>query len=214
MNKKTILLVAGVVVIAGCSRLGIKGDGLITTTNRPIADFSALEVAGAYQIQWSNGKPALTISTDQNLLPLITTSISGSSLHIDSKENLRPTKGIKIFVSSASLTDVQLNGAVGMTASNLSGGDLKLESNGASSIIVHGSVTNLEANLSGATRLNGTTLHTQSAKVALTGACYADVTVTETLNASISGAGAITYAGNPKSVEKNVSGVGTIHARQ
>jgi len=213
MNRRTILLVAGVVVIAGCSGPGIKGDGLITTTNRPIADFSALEVAGAYEIQWSSGKPALTISTDQNLLPLITTSISGNSLHIDCKENLRPTKGITIIISSASLADVQLNGAVSVTASNLSGHDLKVESDGASSIIVNGSVTNLEANLSGTTKLNGTSLHTQTARVSLNGASYADVTVTETLNASISGVGVLTYAGNPKSVEKNVDGVGRIQPR-
>ena len=214
MNRTTILLVACIVVTAGCSRLGIKGDGVITTTNRPIAEFSALEAAGAYQIQWSSGKPALTISTDQNLLPLITTSITGNSLHIDCKENLRPTKGITIIVSSASLTDVQLNGAVSVTASNLSGEDLKLESNGASSIVVDGSVTNLEADLSGATRLNGKSLHAQTARVSLNGAAYADVTVTETLNASISGAGVLTYGGDPKSVEKNVGGVGRIQARQ
>ncbi len=213
MNRKAILLVAGVVVIAGCYRPGIKGDGLITTTNRPIADFSALEVAGAYQIQWSSGKPALTITTDQNLLPLITTSVSGDSLHIDWKENLRPTKGIRIILSSASLERVLLNGAVSLSASNLSGHDLKLESNGASSVVVDGSVTNLEANLSGATRLNATSLHSQTATVSLSGACYADVTVTETLNGSISGAGVLTYAGNPKSVEKSVSGVGRIQAR-
>jgi hypothetical protein len=214
MNRSTILLVACIVVTAGCSRLGIKGDGVITTTNRPIADFSTLEAAGAYQIQWSSGKPALTISTDQNLLPLITTSITGNSLHIDCKENLRPTKGITIIVSSASLTDVQLNGAVSVTASNLSGEDLKLESNGASSIVVDGSVTNLEADLSGATRLNGKSLHAQTARVSLNGAAYADVTVTETLNASISGAGVLTYGGDPKSVEKNVGGVGRIQARK
>jgi hypothetical protein len=213
MDRKTILLVAGVVVIAGCSRLGINGDGMITTTNRPIADFSALEVSGAYQIQWSSGKPALTISTDQNLLPLITTTVSGDSLHIDSKENLRPTKGIKIIISSASLTIVQLNGAVSVTASNLSGRGLKLEANGASSILVDGSLTNLEANLSGASTLNGTSLRAQTARISLNGACNADVTATETLNASISGTGVITYGGNPKSVEKTVGGVGTIRAR-
>ncbi len=213
MNRRIILLVAGVVAIAGCSRTGIKGDGLITTTNHPIADFSALEVAGAYQIRWSSGKPALTITTDQNLIPLITTSVSGNTLHIDWKENLRPTKGITIIVSSASLTDVLLNVAVSLTASNLSGRDLKLESNGASSITVEGSVTNLEANLSGATKFNGTSLQTQTVKVSLNGASYADVTVTETLNASISGAGVLTYAGNPKSVEKNVGGVGRIQPR-
>lgn len=213
MNRKTILLVAGVVVIAGCSRLGIKGDGLITTTNRPTADFSALEANGAYQIQWSSGKPALTICTDSNLLPLITTSITGGSLHIDWTENLRPTKGITIIISSASLTNVELNGAISVTASNLSGRGLKLEANGAASINVDGSVTNLEADLSGATRLNGTALHTQTATVSLNGTSYADVTVTGSLDATISGVGILTYGGNPKSVQKDVSGLGRIQSR-
>lgn len=183
------------------------------TENRPISDFSTLEVSGAYQIKWSSGKPALTISTDQNLLPLITTSITDNTLRIDSKESLRPTKGITINVSSASLADVKLNGAVTLTANSLSGHDLKLESNGASSISVAGAVTNFEADFSGASKLDAKSLQTRSAKVSLSGASYADVTVTETLNASISGAGVLRYGGNPKSVEKDVSGAGRIQAR-
>jgi hypothetical protein len=213
MNRTTILLVAAIGFIGGCSRLGIKGDGTMKTESRPISDFSAVHVAGAYQIKWARGNPALTISTDQNLLPLITTSVTGNTLEIDSKENLRPTDGITINISSASLADVRLDGAVSLTASNLSGEGLKLESNGASSINVDGSVTNLDATLSGASKLNAKSLKTQTATVSLNGACYADVTVTETLNASISGAGVLTYGGNPKSVEKNVSGVGRIQSR-
>jgi hypothetical protein len=208
-----MLLVAATALIGGCSRPGIKGDGAITTTNRSISDFSAVEVAGAYQIKWSSGKPALTISTDQNLLPHITTTVSGNTLQIDSKENLRPTKGITISVSSPSLTDVRLNGAVMLMATNLSGHELKLESNGASSIRVDGSVTNFEANFSGASRLDAASLRTQTASISLNGASRADVTVTETLNASISGAGLLTYAGNPKSVQKDVSGAGRIQPR-
>jgi len=180
---------------------------------RPISDFSTLHVAGAYQIKWSSGKPALSISTDQNLLPLITTSVTGNTLEIDWKENLRPSQGITINVSSASLADVRLDGAVSLTASNLSGDSLKLESNGASSINVYGSVTNLDADLSGASKLNAKSLASQTATVSLNGACYADVTVSETLKASIAGAGVLTYGGNPKSVEKNVSGVGRIQSR-
>ena len=212
-NRITILLAGAIAVIVGCSLPGVKGDGTMKTENRPISDFSGLEVSGAYQIKWSSGKSALTISTDQNLLPLITTSVTGNTLRIDSKENLRPTKGITIKVSSASLADVQLNGPVSLTASNLSGADLKLESNGASSISVAGSVTNLEATLSGACKLDAKSLQTQTAKVSLNGASYGDVTVTETLNASISGAGGLTYSGNPKSVEKSVAGVGRIQPR-
>ena len=116
-NRITILLAGAIAVIVGCSLPGVKGNGTMKTENRPISDFSALEVSGAYQIKWSSGKSALTIFTDQNLLPLITTSVTGNNtLRIDSKENLRPTKGITINLSSASLTDVKLNGAVSLTA--------------------------------------------------------------------------------------------------
>ena len=213
MNRITILLIAAVAVIAGCSRPGIKGDGAIKTEDRPISDFSALAVTGGYQIEWSSGKPALTISTDQNLLPLIETIVSDNTLQIDWEEDLVPTKGIKIILSSAALADVKLTGGISLTASNLSGHDLKLESNGASDISLNGSVTNLEVNLSGASKLNAKSFQTQTATLSLDGASYADVTVTDTLNASISGAGLLTYSGNPKSVEKNISGAGRIQPR-
>ena len=213
MNRLRILIVAATAVIVGCSRPGIKGDGVSKTEQRPISDFSALAVTGAYQIKWSSGKPALNISTDQNLLPLIKTVVSDNTLEIDWEQNLRPTKGITIILSSASLADVKLNGAVSLTANQLSGHDLKLESNGASEIIVDGSVTNLEANLAGASKLNAKSLQTQTATLTLEGACYGDVTVKDTLDATISGAGLLTYSGNPKSVEKKVNGAGSIRSR-
>lgn len=213
MNRKTILLIVAVGVMVGCSRPGIKGDGVLKTESRPISGFSALEATGGYKIEWSKGKPALTISTDQNLLPLIKTTVSGQTLQIDWEENLVPTRGIKIVLSSASLADVKLNGGISLTARQLSGSDLKLESNGASDISVDGSVTNLEVNLSGASRLNAKSLPTRNATLSLTGASFGDVTVTETLDASIAGAGVLTYSGNPKSVEKHVSGAGSIRPR-
>jgi hypothetical protein len=213
MNRIPILLVAATTIIAGCFRPGIKGDGAIKTEDRTISDFSTLEIAGGYEIKWSSGKPALSISTDQNLLPLIKTTVNGSTLTIDSEENLSPTKGVKITLTSASLADVQLNGAIKFTATQLAGGDLKLEANGASDISVGGSVTNFEATLSGASNLDAKSLQTQDATLSLNGASYGDVTVSGTLNASITGAGALTYSGNPKSVEKKISGAGTIRPR-
>src|SRR5258707_5086538 len=44
MHKLPISLIAAVALLTGCSRPGIKGDGVLKTENRPIADFSTLEV--------------------------------------------------------------------------------------------------------------------------------------------------------------------------
>ena len=213
MNRLPLIVIAAAAIVAGCSRPGIRGDGAITTDNRPISEISKLVVMGGYDIEWSSGKPALTITTDQNLLPLVKTVSSGNTLQIDSKAELLPTRSIKIILSSATLGDVHLNGGIRFKASHISSHDLRLESHGASEISVDGSVTNLEAKLTGASKLNATSLQTQDATISLDGAWEADVTVTDSLRASVSGAGSLTYSGNPKSVEKNISGAGFIQNR-
>jgi hypothetical protein len=194
--------------------IGIEGDGSIKSEDRPIAEFTRIVVAGAYQIKWTGGNSTLNITADQNLLPLIKTSVNNGTLQIDSKDNLRPTKTITITLSSASLAEVRLTGANSFKASQITGTDLKLECTGASNITVDGSVTNLRANLTGASKLNAKSLKTQTATLSLLGASNADVTVTDSLKASVTGAGSLTYSGNPKSVEKNVTGAGSIRQRQ
>jgi hypothetical protein len=131
MNRITITLIAAAAIFAGCSRPGVKGDGVVKTEDRSITDFSKIVVTGGYQIKWSSGKPALNISTDQNLLPLIETVINGDTLRIESKQNLSPTKGITIILSSASLADVRLTGGNVFKGSQITGPDLRLESTGA-----------------------------------------------------------------------------------
>lgn len=217
MNKLSMLLLAAAAVLnANCSPLGdtIKGNGVMKTENRSIADFTAVEVSGAFEVKWSSGEPALSVSTDENILPLVTTSVSGNTLHIACKEgSMTTTRGLTINLSSSALKEVRLNGAVSLAASALSGPDLKLEANGASSLNVDGAVKSLAATLSGASRLAAKSLQSESATIEANGASFADVTTTETLKASVSGASALTYSGNPKSVKQNVSGASRVQSR-
>lgn len=209
-TKLLIILMAVVAVVAGCSRPGVVGNGVIKTEERTILDFSKVEVVGGYQIEWAGGKPALTISADENLLPLISTVVSGDTLRIDSTGSMTATKTIKVIITSTTLVEVNLTGGNKFTASLVSGPSLKLESTGASDFTVDGSVTNLDATLTGAGQLNAKSLPVANATLSLVGAGKADVTVTEKLNVSVTGAGSVTYAGHPKTVEKNIVGAGTL----
>jgi len=213
MCRKTIFLIASIAILAGCFQRRIKGDGVIKTESRPVTDFSTLEATGGYRIRWTSGKPGLTISTDQNLLPHIRTTVNGNTLQIEADENLAPTKGVTITLSSAGLAEAKLTGGIQLTAGPLAGPELKLESNGAVDIHVDGSVTNLDASLSGASQFHARSLRTKTATVSVDGAAYGEVTVTDTLTAAISGAGVLTYSGNPKTVEKSISGAGSIRSR-
>ncbi|MDR3460011.1 MAG: DUF2807 domain-containing protein [Verrucomicrobiae bacterium] len=212
MNRTAIILIAAAVV-AGCSQLGIRGDGVIKTEDRSVPEFTRVAITGGYQASWSAGKPALSISADQNLLPLVRTVVSGGTLVIDAQENLAASKDIKVILSSASLADVQLTGGISFTADQISGRDLRVEATGASEINIAGSVTNLEANLTGASGLHAKSLQTQTAVLTLVGAAEAEIAVTDTLKASVTGAGSLTYSGSPKTVEKTIVGAGTIQNR-
>jgi len=211
MKKLTVLIfVVGIALAIGWYFRGIRGNGVIVTEGRSISEFARVRVSGAFQIQWSQGKPGLTISTDQNLLPYILTSISGQVLKLDAQKNLNPTKNIVVKLSSASLADVELTGANTFRASEITGDDLRLHSTGASTITVDGSVKKLTVNLTGASTLHAQSLQVQTAKIAMTGASTAVLNVTDALKASITGAGTLTYSGNPKTVEKQVTGIGSI----
>jgi hypothetical protein len=53
-------------------------------------------------------------------------------------------------------------------------------------------------------------LQTKTAQISTTGAGDAQVAVAETLKVAITGAGKVQYSGNPPTIEKHISGAGSI----
>ena len=202
------LLTFAALALGGCHITGIRGNGnVITTETRTVTDFTSVEADGAFTITWSNAPAALKITTDQNLLRHIETSMSGKKLRLHSRGQLRPTEGIKVTLSSSALSGARLTGAVRLTATKLSGKGLYLEGTGATRVIADGTVNELMATMSGASRLEASSLQAETVELSITGAGRADVAASKTLKVAISGAGKVTYTGNP-SVEKRVSGAG------
>ncbi|HEX8679345.1 MAG TPA: DUF2807 domain-containing protein, partial [Chthoniobacterales bacterium] len=137
-------------LLSGCRWVGVKGNGNVKTEDRPIGEFTKIEADGAFTINWSNGPAKLSITADENLMEYIRTNRSGDRLSIDWVKPLRGTDGIKINVSSPTLTSAQLNGAVRLVAANLSGPEFYLEANGASRIALHGDVNAMSGEMNGA----------------------------------------------------------------
>ena len=139
MNKISISILAPLLIsLGGCDWHGIRGNRVISTEQRTIDAFANIEADGAFQIEWKNGAPALSINTDQNLLPYIKSEISGDKLRLHSTEHLSPTHGIKVLVSSATLSGAQFRGAVHFPARQISGANFFLESRGTSRVTLDG----------------------------------------------------------------------------
>ena len=211
MRKILIVLLAGcVVLVVGCHLPGIRGNGQIKTEERPIADFINLDGGGAFEIEWQNGSPALRITTDENLLRYVETNVSGDTLHLRTREHIWPTHGIKVVISSPTRSGGKMRGAIKLTVKQLSGPIFALEAKGASQVSLDGSVDRLLVDMTGASQLAAAGLQAKIAEISTTGAGDAEVAVTDTLKVVITGAGKVTYSGNPPTIKKQITGAGSI----
>lgn len=211
MRNIPIVLLAGcVVLVAGCHLPGIRGNGDVKTEERPVTAFSNVEASGAFNIEWQNGAPALRITTDGNLLPYIENDVSDDTLRLRTREHVWPTHGIKVVISSPTRTGGKMRGAVKLTVKQLSGPVFALESKGASQVTLDGSIDRLLVDMTGASQLAANTLQAKIAEISTTGAGDAEVAVSDTLKVVITGAGKVTYSGNPPTIKKQITGAGSI----
>lgn len=198
------------IAVAGCHWVGIRGNGNIKTDQRTISAFATVEASGTFTIEWRNGAPALSITADENLLPYIDSQVSGDTLHLHTRESIWPTHGIKVVISSPTRTGAKISGAVRLTANQLSGSSFAVESTGASRVTLDGNIDELLADMTGASELTASALQTKTAEISTTGAADADIAVSETLKVAITGAGKVSYSGNPRTIEKHITGAGSI----
>ena len=205
-----VLLAACVVVVVGCHLPGVRGNGQIKTEERQVGAFANLDAGGAFEIEWESGSPALRITTDENLLPYIENSVSDDTLHLRTRDHIWPTHGIKIVISSPTRPGGRIRGAVKLTVKQLNGPIFALECKGASEVTLDGNVDRLLVDMTGASQLAADGLQAKTAEISTTGAGDAEVAVTETLNVVITGAGKVTYAGNPATIKKQITGAGSI----
>ena len=206
------LLTFAALCLGGCHISGIKGNGNIVSENRSVQEFTSVEAEGAFDIQWTPGPAACTIKTDSNLLSHVETSMSGKTLRLEWHGQLRPTHGMKVNLSSSSLNAARLTGAVRLGATRLAGKGFYLDGTGATRVTADGTVNELMATMSGASKLDAASLQVKMAQLSISGAGKAEVSASEVLKVSISGAGKVTYRGNP-TIEKHISGAGSVQQR-
>jgi hypothetical protein len=213
MKKITIVfLTVCVALAAGCRWVGVRGNGHIKTDDRTISAFAEIDAGGAFEIEWQSGTPALHITTDENLLSYIESDVSGDTLHLRTHDQIWPTHGVKVVISSPTRAGARIRGAVKLTAKQLTGSKFALEGSGASRVSLDGNIDELLADMTGASELEAGALQTKVAEISTTGAGDAEVAVAETLKVAITGAGKVRYSGNP-TIEKHITGAGSVHRK-
>jgi hypothetical protein len=209
------------------------GSGTTKTESRAVSGFSSIVISGVGQLTIDQtGTESLTITADDNILPDLTSTVTNGQLQLGTKPNttIQTNNPIQYHVTVKNLTGLSVAGAADATMAKLTTSTLSVEVSGTGSISIaglgaqsaqinllgageitlSGQAQSQTATIAGAGAYHGEQLDTDSAVVQVSGAGQAAVHVSQSLNATVSGAGTITYSGNPSQVSSNVTGAGSI----
>lgn len=188
------------------------GSGKAVSESRPVAGFSVVELAGTGAVRVEPGATeSLAIEADDNILPLLTSDVSGDTLVLGTKPgvSLSPRTPISYRVTVTDLSGLRVSGAGDIIASGVAGPSLDVVISGSGTVTTEGMADRLSVVISGSGDFAGASLTARDADVTVSGSGSALVHATATLRATISGSGDVRYIGDP-SVTKDVSGSGAV----
>ena len=200
-------------LVASCSIE--TGSGNTGTETRPVSGFSNVELAGAGElIIEQTGTESLTIEADDNLLPLLTSEVSGDTLHLGVRPNttLRPRQSIIYRLTVRQLAGLGISGSGTVTASKIQTSRLRTDISGSGPISITGSAVDQELEISGSGEYRAEELVSKTLRAQISGSGNAVVSVTESLDVEISGSGSLTYEGDPR-ISQQISGSGKLIKR-
>ena len=120
-----IALALGIALLLLTACSTTKGSGQLATAQREVSGFTKVELAGQGDLTIEQtGTESLTISAEDNLLPLLTSDVSGDTLILGTKPNtsIVTTKPITYSVTVKDLDGLAVSGSGTMSAAK-AGGD-------------------------------------------------------------------------------------------
>lgn len=237
MNKKIFLpiFVIAALLFFGCGvNIDVnvdKGSGNVITETRDVSDFDRVILTGMGDLTVTQGdSERLEIEAEDNVIPHITTKVSGGILEIGfDRKTIIPTEAVKFNltmrnvrgletkgvsnIQSSGITTDQLNIVISGTGNinlrNLNAGKLTVTVSGAGNFNAEGKADEQKITMSGAGNYNGEDLESKVSEISISGLGRATLWVTDQFDATISGTGGIDYYGSPQ-VSQKISGLGSI----
>jgi len=209
------LLAVALLAFTGCFHMnGIKGSGVRKTEMRDVGSFKAIESDGAYEIEVNCQKPlSVQVEGDDNILPLVKTDVRDGVLYITNPQPYHTRQAVLLRITAPNIERITSNGAGNFNVSNVKNDSFELHSTGATSFNAGGQAKSVRIESSGAGKINAGELRAEKVIVSISGAASVDVFASDQLDVNLSGVGHVSYSGNPKTVNKNIGGLGSVSAK-
>ncbi len=203
--------VAVLLLSSGCYAGILRGSGHVVTERREVAEFDGVDVGAAIRVTVEIGpRGPIEVRADDNVLPLVETSVEGGRLHIGMKPvvGFKGETEIEVHVRAPAIRYLGASGAAEIVADVQRGDGLEIEASGAARVRVKGiDVAQLDASgsggseieltgaaqkanleMSGATRVVAAKLEAREVSVQASGGSRGQVRASDTIRGQVSGA--------------------------
>ncbi|MGW8391590.1 GIN domain-containing protein [Pseudoduganella sp. HUAS MS19] len=184
---------------------------------RTLGTFYGVNVKGPVNVYVDVGKAqTVKVSGRPEYISKVSTAVDGGVLRViyekDQKGSVEVKDGDRITITVPALTSFRVLGAGESRLTNISGERIDISFEGAGALYASGTVKLLRMKGQGVGQVNTRDLHTERTDVNFNGMGEVSVHASDTLNLVVQGMGNFTYFGNPKHVNKSVTGLGSVKA--
>ena len=196
------------------SGLTVKGSGIIINENRKLTDFNSVNIVGSIDVDIKSGEGvSCNIKGDDNLVPMVKTTVFNNSLSISTKGSYSTKSPLIVYLKMPVLERAKVIGSGDMKISDVTKDKVVLTVSGSGDITANGSVGTLDAVVSGSGDLSLNNLQAEHINVTINGSGDAEVWANQSISATVNGSGDIVYLGNPREIDTKVNGSGDIIKR-
>lgn len=207
-----VFVVAAWSELCGCDMV-VTGDGVGVASQRATGPFHAIDAKTSLDVEVTQGDTlSVVVTTDENLVQLISTEVVGDTLEIEQADNLRPGARSVVTIVVPALVAVDLNGSGAMIVNTFSSPVMHLGNAGSGPLTatIHADTLDVASSGSGSTTVDG---DANMLALALGGSGSVDATRLPTHGAHVhhdgSGSASIVVSGDS---QIEASGSGTVHA--
>ncbi|MGA7161480.1 MAG: head GIN domain-containing protein [Bacteroidota bacterium] len=216
-------LVFVLVILSGCSKSNsvtnpnqIVGSGKLLTEQRTVDTFTGIQVTGIGKVfVTQDSAQGLRIEADDNVIGLVTTSVSNGLLSVALKQGSYSNITVNVYASMKTINRLESVGSAEfVTAGQIQTDSIVCRITGTGSITLKGTAGFESVEITGAGNVDNFGLASSRCSAMISGTGNVEVNVTQELDAVIAGTGTIVYTGNPQVLHQTVTGVGSVKAQQ
>ena len=182
------------------------GSDNVITESRTVSGFHAISVSGVAKVVIEHtGEETLTITAEDNIMPLVSSTVIDGTLHLGVEVDVR-TRHLQYHITVKDLDAIEASGVLAVDIDGVKTETFAIDVLGVSNVTVRGVADHQRLTVSGVSSYDADELESRVVIAHVSGVSGAIVRVSDRLEATVQGPSRLVYIGDPEVINNGDPG--------